>query len=153
MHENSLILQSKSDQLLEKVEKIKACNLAQEKKAKLEEKLQESRKLFTGYFVELSWKFFKISKDQLKGLDEEELAILSEAIVPKARFWAAIQQALSLLFIVPFVAIAATSRDGTICYSWHYLYHRKVLKNNCGDKYFPLDNLLKDDYTAGGCDF
>ncbi len=149
MKNSALILGNKKDQVLAKVGDFKAANLARERKAKLEAQLKESRKLFTGYFVELAWKFFKISESDLKTMDREELTILAEAIAQKAKPRMVLQQTLSLLFILPFVIRVIDYHNGTIYYSWYYLYHRKILREADNGNYFPQENLLKGDYRAG----
>lgn len=122
----ALVLQNGHEKMLEKLRNMQLNNLT----AKQQKKLSEHRKAFGRQFTKLSYSFFGLSADQLKGLDTDELKALDELISQKALPWKICQMLFT--FGVPIIGWIGGSQigfyglDGEF-HSWLYLHHRRHL--------------------------
>ncbi len=150
----NLVLQTRQDELLSALDRLRAENLA-EKKARLAEKERQERKeyelariekihnAFIYNFIKLSLSFFNLKIEQLANL-EGKLEELDELIMAKIHPWIRIQKFFFCLFLlIPFWGwgIAASIWDSK---SWSYARAKKKLQKMCG-KGFPLrEELMKE---------
>lgn len=140
--EQPLILPTKREALLKKIDSFKVNNMSARDKANYDELSYDMNQIFTL----LCWSKLGITREQLTALDTQELDELAALIYEKSKVFGLIQTGILVCIpVVGWVVLASTTsclirgREETpLCKNMRYFWWYRRLKNRYHKKFIPL---------------